>query len=54
MLHGRGVSQMTDFTVSALQSPKRRVDADSENSRDLSQVISLNFFEEKHVAISFG
>jgi hypothetical protein len=45
---------MTDFTVSALQSPQRRTDADSENGRDLSQGISLNFFQEKHVAVSLG
>src|ERR1700740_2993558 len=51
-LHSLGISQVTDFAARALPPRQRRVDADSENGRDLHQRVSLNFFQQKHVAVA--
>jgi len=43
---------VTDFAARALPPRQRRVDADSKNGRDLHQRVSLNFFQQKHVAVA--
>ena len=53
-LNGVGIIPVTDFTAGALQAHQRRIDADSEHGRDLRQRVSLNIFQEKHVAVSLG
>lgn len=54
MLDGVSISRVTDFIASNFQACRCRVDADSENGRDLRQRISLNFLQEKHVTVSLG
>ena len=51
---GLGSSRVTDFPAGALQPHQCRIDADSEYGRDLRQRVSLNFFQQKHVAVSLG
>jgi len=43
---------MTDFAARAFPASQRRIDADSENVRDLRERVSLNLFQQKHVAFS--
>ncbi len=54
MLDGVNISRVTDFMASNFQACRCRVDADSENGRNLRQRISLNFFQEKYVTVSLG
>jgi hypothetical protein len=43
--------QVTNGAARALQSHPRCIDGNSENGRDLSQAVSLNIFQEKHISM---
>lgn len=45
---------MTNFAVGPSQANDRLVDADSESRCDLGQRVSLNFFQEKYIAVGLA